>query len=259
MAQQSNTTYFPTPIDNGKIPKEGPQAVSIPYDFSAGVQSYTTDMQIIKQQGKISMIQSVYIDNSNNNQPLVLTVSGIGQQVVVPATYQGIFPVLVTGQPVFFVTSAGSGHANIYYCNVQQAAFMWQTAATSFNPITTLPVSDAILDATVSNNRVNTTVYEAPAAITDWSGVIAVGNTAQQLMPANPLRRGWAIQNIDETNIEQLRYNLTGTATGAAVGSFTLGASGGANVPGGYAQGVGTGAISIFAATTGHRFTAIEW
>lgn len=256
---QSNTTLYPVPIDIGKVPREGALSVQGKYDFSAGVQSYVTDLTAIKQLGKISCIQSVFIDNSVNTQPVVLSVSGTNQSISVPANFQGVFPVIVSGQAVFTIASAGNGVANIYFCNVQQAAFMWQAIAIPLNVGGTLAVADAILDATVSNNRVNVTSFDAVALMTDRSGTIAAGGVAQQLMAANAARRGWAIQNIDETILEEIRYSLTGAATLAAVGSFAIAASGGANFPGGYAQGVGTGAISIIAATIGHKFTAIEW
>jgi hypothetical protein len=257
---QSNANFYPTPIDNSKVPKEGPQSVAINYDFSAGVQSYTTDMQLIKQQGKISMVQSVYIDNASNTQPVVLTVAGIGQQISVPANFQGIFPVLVTGQPVFNVSSTGNGKSNIYFCNVQQAAFMWQAIAIPLNVGGTLAVSDAILDATVTANKVQTLDTPAGFAITDHSGIITAANTSQVLMAANANRHGFYIQNIDEVILEELRYAFGAAATAAAPGSFILAAAQGPNYPGGFFQGFAyTGSIQIIGATAGHKFTALEW
>lgn len=256
---QSNTTLFPVPVDSGKIPREGPAYVPVNYDFSGGTQAYTTDMTSIKQAGKISAIQSVFIDNANNSQPVVLKVSGTNQSISVPANFQGVFPILVTGQALFTITSTGNGVASLFFGNVAQAAYMWQAVAIPLNVGGTLATADAILDATVANNRVSVTTTAVAANMTDRSGTIAAGGVAQQLMAANPLRQGWAIQNIDEVNIEEVRYCLTGAATIANVGSFVIAAAGGVNSPGGYAQGVGVGAISIIAASAGHKFTAIEW
>lgn len=256
---QSNTTLFATPIDNGRVPKEGPRSISITYDFSAGVQSYQTDMTSVKQLGKITALQSVFIDNSVNTQPIVLTVAGTNQSISVPANYQGVFPLFVGGQALFTVTSTGNKQATIQYCNVEQSASLWQAIAVPFNPSGTITVTDPILDNTVSNNRQNVTTMSAALAITDRSGTIAAANTAQVLMAANAARQGWSLQNIDEVNLEELRYCQTGNATTNAPGSFVVAAAGGLNYPGGFVQGSGTNAISIIGATAGHKFTATEW
>lgn len=247
---QSNTTLFPVPMDIGKVPREGACAVPAVYDFSGGVQAYDTDMTAIKQLGRISMVQSVFIDNSNNTQPIVLSVSGTKQSISVPASFQGVFPVIVGGQASFHVTSTGNGIANIYFCNVQQAAFMWQAIAIPLNLSGTLATADAILDATVSNNRVNTTAYEAPATLVDASGAIAAGGTAQNAAAANIARRGFLLQNLDAA--EELYVRLTGASVIGGAGSFVLG-------PYASLQGVGTGAISVIATTTAHKFSLVEW
>lgn len=247
---QSNTTLFPVPMDIGKMPREGACAVPAVYDFSGGVQAYVTDMTAIRQLGKISMVQSVFIDNSANTQPLVLTVSDTKQAISIPAYFQGVFPLIVGGRSSFAVTSTGNGVANIYYCNVEQAPFMWQAVAIPLNLSGTLATADAILDATVSSNRVNTTIYEAPATLADASGAIAAGGTAQNAAAANLVRRGFLLQNLDAS--EELYVRLTGASVIGGAGSFVLG-------PYASLQGVGTGAISVIATTTAHKFSLVEW
>jgi hypothetical protein len=256
---QSNSTLFPVPINTGKIPQEGPCAVPISYDFSAGVTTYTTDMTQIHAQGKITTVQSVFVDNSLNNGIVTVSASGLAQQISVAAGGQGVFPILVGGQTVFTITTLGSISAKISFVNVALPGFQWSSTPVPTTISGTVPVADAILDATVAAGRQNVQMIPAPCVDTDRSGTITAGGVAQVLMAPNATRRGWMIQNIDEVNLEELRYSTTGTATVATAGSFVIGAASGAGYPGGFAQGTGTGAISIIGATTGHKFTAIEW
>ena len=92
----------------------------------------------------------------------------------------------------------------------------------------------------------------APSALTDRSGSITTGGTAQQLMAANATRRGWYIQNNSDT---VMWVSDVGTAA-ATQPSLKL-------LPDAYYEppqsGVDNGAISLFCATTGKTFTAREW
>ncbi len=84
------------------------------------------------------------------------------------------------------------------------------------------------------------------------SGTITAGGTAQQLMPANTSRRGFAIQN---QSTGDLYVNSIGTAA-ADQSSLKIAA-------GDYyetsTQHVGIGAVSIIGATTGQVFYAREF
>lgn len=92
----------------------------------------------------------------------------------------------------------------------------------------------------------------APSAVTDRSGTITTGGTAQQLMAANATRRGWYIQNNSDT---VMWVSDVGTAA-ATQPSLKL-------LPDAYYEppqsGVDSGAISLFCATTGKTFTSREW
>ncbi|MDR6389255.1 hypothetical protein [Paraburkholderia phenoliruptrix] len=94
----------------------------------------------------------------------------------------------------------------------------------------------------------------SPATLTDRSGTIATGGTAQQLAAANASRKGWRLQN---TSNGDLWFNDTGgTASAAGAGSFKLASGGYYETPvGGSSQ----TAISIFGATTAQTFSASEW
>jgi len=94
-------------------------------------------------------------------------------------------------------------------------------------------------------------VYFPVVSPIDRSGTITLGGTAQQLMAANPVRRGFSIQN---TSAGTLYFNVTNgsastsskqIAAGATYQSPTCGCTG-------YA-------ISIYGATTSQTFVADEY
>lgn len=99
-------------------------------------------------------------------------------------------------------------------------------------------------------------VVAAATTYADASSTITTGGTAQTALASNTSRRRFEIQNIDTTN-ELLCFSFTGTASLTDPGSFQLSPAS-ASVPGGYYSGEATGAISIIASTTGHKFT-LKW
>lgn len=102
------------------------------------------------------------------------------------------------------------------------------------------------------------------AAVTDRGGTVTAGGTAQTLAPANPARKAVVIQNPCTAAgqgigaAEDLYISVAGNATVAGSGNYAdLASCGSASVT---VNGeVYTGAISVNAATTGHRWMATEW
>lgn len=97
-----------------------------------------------------------------------------------------------------------------------------------------------------------TLVSAAKGQPADRSGTITTGGTAQQLMAANTARTGFSIMNLSTGD---LWINGFGTAA-ASQPSMRI-------QPGYYFETPvnfgGTGAVSIFGATTGQAFCAREW
>lgn len=95
------------------------------------------------------------------------------------------------------------------------------------------------------------TVSPSQGTLTDRSGAITTGGTAQVLMAANSTRRYILFQN---TSIADLWINFTTTAAQTQP-SFKIPANGSFGMENGF---VSTEAISIIGATTGQAFTAKE-
>lgn len=90
--------------------------------------------------------------------------------------------------------------------------------------------------------------------VKDASTTITSGGTAQVGLAANTGRKFLLIQN-PTTASEDLWFSLTGTAAVDAAGSLSLAAGGAMSFEGDF---VPSNAVSVIAATTGHKFT-INW
>lgn len=87
---------------------------------------------------------------------------------------------------------------------------------------------------------------------TDKGGTITTGGTAQNAIASNASRKIWCIQN-DPSATEILSVRSNGTASATAGTILQAGAQ--ACTPSGQTD---TAAISVFAATTGHRWFGFE-
>lgn len=97
-----------------------------------------------------------------------------------------------------------------------------------------------------------TEIVGTGVAYTSRSGTITTGGQAQPLAATNAARTGFWIQNLGTGD---LWLSFTGTAS-AGQPSLKLPAGALYESP---AHGVPRGAISVYGATTGHAFTAMEW
>ena len=110
--------------------------------------------------------------------------------------------------------------------------------------------SGGLTDAELRASPVAVTV--AAGTLTDRSGTITTGGTAQQIMASNASRKGFSVQNVSSGD---LWVRETGTAA-AAQPSLKLTSGAYFETPAGYGS---TGAVSVFGATTGQAFVAREW
>lgn len=100
------------PIGNGFAPsiaEGGPKCVVVPLDFTTD-NTIEIDFTQIQTAGALSFVQSIWVDNSANANDLTLTFDQTGQAIVVPATAQGIYPVIAPiSAKCLAVTVAGIG------------------------------------------------------------------------------------------------------------------------------------------------------
>ena len=131
VTQPLQTTWTPLGIYNGPIPREGPKAIPINLSFAAA-NTYQIDFTSLQQRGLITQLQAVWIDNSNNNQPVTLTNLSSQQAVKVPAGFQGTVPIFAPNPPQFSAQSTGNGTVQFLFLNVPVISMNWNAAGANF-------------------------------------------------------------------------------------------------------------------------------
>lgn len=223
------STFPGFPVFNGYAPTEGPRALAVDLDHSVKT-SIDIDLYREETAGIINVIQSVWVDNSNNDFPLTLTFQGTGQRLVIPATAQGLWPVIAPEKPSFNSASSGGVDVTIILLNVPMPMMQ-------FGPV-------------------NVTVPVATGTFTNRGIELDTGGVSEQIMAADITRKRIIIQN-PPSEFESLFINFGAAATdnSATIDSIEL-------APGetfDSASGpVSTETVNVIAATTSHKIIAKE-
>ena len=244
-----------TTIYNSLMPKEGPKSVNLALDFSAQTE-ITVDFTLATMQTVISVVQSVWVDNSQSTVPIEFTVQGTGQVIRVPAGSMAVLPVVAASKPKIVVDSASGLIIPVLFLNVPLPSAVWSLNASSGGPSlvevinTPLPVLVENFNnpQQVSGLVTTQTLEGTPSAAA--STTIAAGGVSQTLFAGNAITNTGIVQNpvsaTEPLYIDGVgAANVTGTDTTFAIQpgqSFTCYPS--------------TNAWTVNAATTGHAFAA---
>jgi hypothetical protein len=254
-------------------------------DFS-GAADLTFDFSLAAQQLKFGAVRSLFCDNSTNPAEVVVLVYGTNTRFTCPAFSEGYYKVDALENSRIQVTTTGgaSGPVNFVFYNYTVAPNVWYRYGAQNLSVAILVNGPNPSGSVVATNPNNNPLYIAglgsdgnlhPFATdsngalivaptrgvyTKRSGVIAVANTSQLLMPASLLRKRIFIQNPTSAAAqgvaaaESIFVNYT-VAAGVNDGDSTEIFAGGSidfNLP------VTTEAVYIVAATVGHKFIAKE-
>jgi hypothetical protein len=211
-------------VASGFAPKNGPRSVPTLIDFSIA-SPFNLDLTFLEQMDKLEFVQTVYIDNSLNASSVTVQSLGTQQKVTCPPNAQGYFPLLVTQQPKFIIsTASGTPIVPIQFLNVAIPCMIW---------------SSIIQAVSVGQTGV------------DGSSTITLGGTAQPLFGGVVPVNGFTVVNPDAANV--LWLNVGGTALANGSGSIPVPALGSYTTPDLYRP---EGAVSIVGANTAQKFTA---
>lgn len=194
-------------LGNVVIPIEGPKVAEITLNFN-GNANQTVDLSQLIQNGTLSFVQCVYVDNHDNPNSLTITPQLTNLRVIVPANSQGFYSVLAPNMPVFTVSStAGNYSVTLGFLNVPVQPDQW--GAASLGSVT-------IAGQPLLNTNVGPT-------ITDYS--ITMNGADQTPITPGQAAHYLAIQN--PTGNATVNINLAGgsAATGLVLqagGSITL-------------------------------------
>lgn len=112
-------------IFNGCDPIEGPRTFSLsPLSLKAGV-DFPINLLLELERKRISQIQGVYIDNSENTGTLTLRVVVTNQSLIVQPGFQAFFPVLSPNPPSFVITSSADATIGLQLFNFPVQPMQW--------------------------------------------------------------------------------------------------------------------------------------
>lgn len=130
---QDSRNYVGYRIANGLAPRNLPKALTVDLDFSLQA-SYHINLELATERDRIDFVQSIFIDNSQNAQPLTITFWVSRQTVVCPPNAQGYFPVYVPEAPKMDISlpaTVANTDTRIQFLNVPMPACVWGVGAAS--------------------------------------------------------------------------------------------------------------------------------
>lgn len=110
-------------VFGAQTPSEGPKFARVALDFVSN-NNYSLDLQSWQAQGgSLSMIQSLYIDNSGNDTPMTIAFQGSNQQITVKGRTQGYFSAISPNPPkLLFSSNGATGPGVVFLLNFPTGA-----------------------------------------------------------------------------------------------------------------------------------------
>lgn len=237
MSQTINVSDQQVAIYNALVPPEGPRSVTVPLDFALSPR-FTVDFTLAYMRKVISMVQSVWVDNSLNTAQLVFTVEGTGEVLKVPPGSQGSFPIISAIRGKITVATTTAIATKAIFLNVPLPQSVWATAGENFL------YRDGALEVI---GPVSTPV----AGNTE----IVNGGTVVTVFPANSIEQVGLITNPAGAS-ESLFVDVVNNADTLSPGAFGTTFE----VPAGrtFRAPPSTIAVTANAITSGHTFVAVS-
>lgn len=174
--------FLPLDVFNSKVPSEGPKCVPIVVDFTTvtNTAAWSLDLTNLVNQAKMSYVQTVFVDNSQNPAQLRIVNAQSNQRIIVPANCQAYVPILQPNPPQLTISSVVAVGLTVplYFLNFPVAPCVWSASnpwgTFTFTGAGYLQTSDVALDAIISNtatgNGLNTHPLDLVAIISNLGG-----------------------------------------------------------------------------------------
>lgn len=213
----STLTPVPSmPLQYGRAPEEGPAATPLVLDFSKAA-TFALDYSFNQNQGFLSLVQSVYVDNKSNTASVSIDVVGRSHQnITVPAGFQGFFTILVSGVIKINFASSGTVIVNIFLLNEPVMPAIWSANGTAgpSASVTIAGPNPLPISGTVAVSGTVPVTFTTP--VNTFYGV------NQTAMTGSAIQLSTILPASSPTSLRAL--NLQGDA--ANTGNITIGGSG---------------------------------
>lgn len=113
---------------NGLVPADGPKSLPITIDFSVDP-VWKVDLTQQTNLKIVNFIQCVFVDNSQNTEPLYIQTETVRQQIVIPPFSQGYVPILAARPPVLNMQTAGGIAITFHFLNVPMPLAIWSVTS----------------------------------------------------------------------------------------------------------------------------------
>ena len=256
MSQTLSIGHQQTGIYNALVPPEGPKSVAVTLDFSASV-SYTIDFTIAYMNKTMTVVQTLWLDNSLNPDTVSVTVPSTGHSFAVPANSVGAFPIVAAIRPKIILASSGGVVVKCLFLNVPLPAIVWETAGGgAATNVSIVNIPAVTVNGVVSVAVTGTVATTAPAftPLAPAAFAVVTGGTAVIAFAANTIVHGAVVKNPTSAT-ETLYIDVVNTAQTSDPGTHgtCMGIAPGQTFP---ISGNLTTAVSVNAATAGHAFAA---
>lgn len=118
-------------IGNSLVPQEGPTAIFTALNFANADASSSFDLNelnLVEPSQPFSMIQCVYVDTSNTDAFIILTVQKSGQVIRVKGRTQGYYPIIAPNEwDLSIYCSDALAVVNLALLNYQVSPGQWST------------------------------------------------------------------------------------------------------------------------------------
>lgn len=111
-------------VNGQQVPPEGPRAVPLVLDFSLTTE-YDLNLQNMESRNFITMIQSMFIDNSQSQVPFMVSFPNTGQTIQVAPNRQGYFQVLCPNPASMSFLSNGGAVVKVQLLNFPVSQHEW--------------------------------------------------------------------------------------------------------------------------------------
>jgi hypothetical protein len=153
------------------MPGEGPKMVPLSTDFTLN-DTYEVDLSNFVQMGRISMVQSIYVDNADGAVAITILVELGSQRLIVPAGQEAYLPILVPNPIKLTISSpGGAASAKVFLINFPIQPEVWNSAGGSGAFPSAAPEFDQV-----------STDLELPVLTID---LLATGNNTAQIHAKN--------------------------------------------------------------------------
>lgn len=166
---QNTFAYTPVPVTYGYGPESGPKTVFVKPDFSEK-SVFDIDLDRLIENGNIEFIQSVFVDNTDSSQALIIEPQMSQQRIVVPASWQGYFPLFAKTGQIKVTCADNTAQIGLNFNNFPVPAMLWNEDGTQVTVSGTVTVRPA--GSTGNDESAN-----KPVALSTLLGTLAVNSS----------------------------------------------------------------------------------